>query len=245
MIALKTKHLRLKIDDLTIFHDLNVEIYRGEFIGLVGPLGCGKTTLLKLLGALRPPSSGQVEFFDQKLKKPSTQIAYVWQKANLMPWRTVAQNVSLPLEIRDIHPQDINIRVKEALRLVGLDKWSHFYPKQLSGGMEQLTALARAIVADSRILLLDEPFAALDILTRQKMNQEILRLWKTKRLTIVLVTHNIAEAIYMSDRIFIMGQIPRGVVKTLINPQARKQNPALKQSPKYLTFYGKILNTMG
>lgn len=245
MIILKAVGLSLKLDGLTIFDNLNLTINRGEIISLVGPLGCGKTSLLKLLGCLIRPANGQVYLKNHLLNRPSSQIAYVWQKANLMPWRTVSQNISLPLEIKQIHPEDIKLAVNESLRLVGLMQWPNLYPNQLSGGMEQLTALARAMVTESQVLFLDEPFASMDVITREKMNQEVLRLWRVKKLTIILVSHNLGEAIFMSDRILIMGHKPRGIVKTLSNPLARNRNPALKQSAKYLNFYRQILDTMG
>ncbi len=245
MITLKAVSLSLLIDKTPILRNVNLEVNRGEILGLVGPLGCGKTTLLKLLGRLKKPTSGQIYLNDHPLVNPSSQVAYVWQKSNLMPWRTVYQNVALPLEIRGVSQSNIKTEVTRVLRLVGLNEVASFYPHSLSGGMEQLTALARAFVSRAQILLLDEPFSSLDTLTREKMNQELLRLWHRYKPTIILVTHNLEEAIYLSHRIIIMGQSLGRIKSRLEVPFPYPRNMAIKSTKTFTYLLQKVINTMG
>jgi len=179
----------------------SLEVARGEFVCLLGPSGCGKSTLLHILGGLRRPSAGRVLFDGRPLLKPQQRIAYVFQKANLMPWRTALANVALPLQMRGLARRDAEARARCALQRVGLAGFEDYYPRNLSGGMEQRVALARALVQGADLLLLDEPFGALDALTREQLNQELLHLWENEGKTVVMVTHSISEAIYLADRV--------------------------------------------
>ena len=194
--------------DLLTVDNINFSVASGEFVCIVGPSGSGKTTLLQMLGGLLPPTEGVVLISDQPLMEPHPQISIVFQKPNLMPWRTVLDNVTLPLQIQGVSGQEANEKGQRILQLVGLSEFAQSHPKELSGGMEQRVALARALVQQPRILLLDEPFGALDALTRERLNREILHVWQTQKLTAIMVTHNIREAVLLADRVLVLSPRP-------------------------------------
>ena len=194
--------------DLEALAEASLTVQRGEFVCLLGPSGCGKSTLLSILGGLLTPTAGQVYFDGRPLRQPQQRIAYVFQKANLMPWRTALENVSLPLEVRRVPRPEAIRRAREMLHLVGLAGFEQSYPRSLSGGMEQRVAIARALVQGADLLLLDEPFGALDALTREQLNEELLRIWRTQGKTIIMVTHSIPEAIFLADRILVLTSRP-------------------------------------
>jgi NitT/TauT family transport system ATP-binding protein len=179
-----------------------------EFLCIVGPSGSGKTTLLQILAGLLPPTKGQVWLAGAPLTEPRPEISIVFQKPNLMPWRTVLDNVLLPLQIQAVPAAEAQRRSQEVLALVGLSEFATAYPKQLSGGMEQRVAVARALIQQPQILLLDEPFGALDALTRERLNLELLRLWHSRNLTAIMVTHNIREAVFLADRVLVLSPRP-------------------------------------
>ena len=191
--------------------NISFGVSAGEFLCIVGPSGCGKTTLLQLLGGLLPPTGGAVRLAGVPLFNPHPEIGIVFQKPNLMPWRTVLDNVLLPLQINRIPTAEAKQRVEETLRLVGLGEFAQTYPKALSGGMEQRVAVARALVQQPRILLLDEPFGALDALTRERLNQTLLNIWRNQNLTALMVTHNIREAVFLADRVLVLSPRPATV----------------------------------
>ncbi len=188
--------------------NISFAVSPGEFLCIVGPSGCGKTTLLQLLAGLLPPTKGYVWIADNLLTKPHPEISIVFQKSNLMPWRTVLDNVLLPLQIEAVSAAEAQKRAHEALALVGLTEFASAYPKHLSGGMEQRVAVARALIQQPKILLLDEPFSALDALTRERLNSELLRLWQSRNLTAVMVTHNIREAVFLAGRVLVLSPRP-------------------------------------
>jgi len=188
--------------------DITFAVSRGEFICIVGPSGCGKSTLLRLLAGLLPPDRGHVYVQGRLLSGPSRKIGIVFQKANLMPWRTVFDNVLLPLEVQRMPQPEARARVEQVLHLVDLTAFANSYPRELSGGMEQRVAIARALAHEPEILLLDEPFGALDALTRERLNLELLRIWEASHKTIVMVTHDIREAVFLADRVLVLSQRP-------------------------------------
>jgi len=196
---------------LSAVANINLAVSPGEFLCIVGPSGCGKTTLLQLLGGLLPATKGQVFWCGVPLSKPHPEIGIVFQKPNLMPWRTVQENVLLPLQIQAVSKEEAVRRSQETLTMVGLNEFAMAYPKALSGGMEQRVAVARALVQQPRLLLLDEPFGALDALTRERLNQKLLHIWENQDLTAIMVTHNIREAVFLADRVLVLSPRPATV----------------------------------
>lgn len=205
----------------------------GEFVALVGPSGCGKTTLLRIMAGLIRPRQGTVLVEGQPLRAPRPDVGIVFQHANLMPWRTVLANVRLPLEIMGMPRKEADARAREFTALVGLAGFENAYPRQLSGGMQQRVALARALVHNPRILLLDEPFGALDALTRERMNLELLRIWHHRRQTAIMVTHSIAEAVFVSDRVLVMTPRPGHIAGEVPIPLPRPRTLEMMASPEF------------
>lgn len=192
--------------------DISFEVRHGEFVCIVGPSGGGKSTLLRILGGLLPPTDGQVCLNGQPLTGPRREIGYVFQHANLMPWRTVLRNVMLPLEVQQVPQAEAERRARSALALVGLQGFEQAYPRQLSGGMAQRAALARTLVHEPALLLLDEPFGALDAITRERMNLELHRIRQALHYTAVMVTHSISEAVFLADRVLVLSHRPGRIV---------------------------------
>jgi len=197
--------------DLPAVAQMSFSVSPGEFLCIVGPSGCGKTTLLQMLAGLVPPSAGDVLLDGKTLAEPHREISMVFQKPNLMPWRTVLENVLLPMQIFGIPRKKAEKKARLMLDKVGLEQFVDAYPNALSGGMEQRVAIARALVQNPRILLLDEPFGSLDALTREKLNLELLRLWRDQNITAVMVTHNIREAALMADRVLVLSPRPANI----------------------------------
>lgn len=193
---------------LEALQEASFDVQPKEFVCIIGPSGCGKSTLLRVLGGLVKPTRGRVLLDGQPLMGPQRRIGFVFQQHNLMPWRTALDNVSLPLELQHVQHQRAKTRAREMLALVGLQEFAHLLPRELSGGMRQRVALARELVYDPDVLLLDEPFGALDALTREQMNWELLRIWSARQKTVIMVTHNIQEAVYLSDRVLTMSSRP-------------------------------------
>ena len=211
--------------ELLALDQVDITVGEGEFLAVVGPSGCGKSTLLRLLGGLLVPSVGQVQIDVQRQRArtgPHSQdldtelfashlgpaVAFVFQDVNLMPWRTVIRNVTLPLEVANASRKVATQRAEELLSVVGLDGFEQAYPRELSGGMAQRVALARALVGEPALLLLDEPFGSLDALTRERMNLDLLRIWRDQRVTVVMVTHDLEEAVFLADRVLVMSARP-------------------------------------
>jgi NitT/TauT family transport system ATP-binding protein len=194
---------------------VSLQVDAQEFVCIVGPSGCGKTTLLRLLGGLQTPTEGRVFFEGQPLTGPRRRIGFVFQKANLMPWRTVLANVTLPLELQNVDSAEAERRALELIELVGLSGFERALPRDLSGGMEQRVAIARALIHHPDVLLLDEPFGALDALTRERMSLELLRIWEARKTTVVMVTHSIPEALFLADRVLVFSPRPGRIRLTL------------------------------
>ncbi|HEX9797596.1 MAG TPA: ABC transporter ATP-binding protein [Anaerolineales bacterium] len=194
---------------------VNLTIERDSFVCVVGPSGSGKTTLLRLLSGLLTPTAGSILFEGEPLDRPRRRIGFVFQQANLMPWRTAEANVRLPLEIQPEANSDPALRARAMLELVGLTGFEGAYPRDLSGGMAQRVALARALVHAPDLLLMDEPFGSLDALTRELMIGELLRIWRQRAVTILMVTHSVSEAVLMADRVIVLSERPGSVVLDL------------------------------
>ena len=199
---------------------VSLDVAAGEFVSLIGPSGCGKSTLLRLVAGLDTPTAGDLWMGEEKLFGPSAERGLVFQDPNLFPWLTVRRNIQAGLVARGVLAERRH-EVDEFMRLVGLEAFANAYPHQLSGGMAQRVALARALINHPKVLLLDEPLGALDAFTRMRMQDEVLRLWRARGTTMLLVTHDIDEAIYMSDRIVIMTPRPGRVERVIKVAQAR------------------------
>ncbi|MSZ35409.1 MAG: ATP-binding cassette domain-containing protein, partial [Actinobacteria bacterium] len=181
--------------------DINFSVKKGEFISIVGPSGCGKTTLLNILAGLISKTEGSASVSGHEVLKPLPEIGMVFQAPTLLPWRTILENVMVPVEVQKLDQKKYLKKAKELLTLAGLDGFEDKYPNELSGGMQQRAGICRALVHSPSVLLMDEPFGALDAMTREYMNLELLRIWKESNQTIALVTHSITEAVFLSDRV--------------------------------------------
>jgi len=190
---------------------VSFSVSRQEFVCFVGPSGCGKTTLLRLLAGLVAPTSGEVVFEGKRLAQPRRRIGFVFQQANLMPWRTVLSNIVLPLELQQVPAGEAEALAKNLINLVGLKGFETSYPRDLSGGMAQRVAIARALIHEPNLLLLDEPFGSLDALTRERMGTELMRIWSARTVTVVMVTHSISEAVLLADRVIVLSARPAHV----------------------------------
>lgn len=212
--------------DIKALSEISLTVHQGEFLSLLGPSGCGKSTLLKIMANLSPATGGRVRWWEQGadvIGDEGRNLSFVFQEATLMPWANVATNVRLPLDLSDLSRAEANTRVSEALELVGLDAFADVYPHQLSGGMQMRASIARALVTDPDVLLMDEPFGALDEITRHKLNTDLLRLWNERSLTIVFVTHSVYEAAYLSTRVCTMSARPGRVFSDVsLNPPEQR-----------------------
>lgn len=226
----------------TALYKVNLEIEKGEFICLLGPSGCGKSTLLNLIAGFDKPTSGFVKVNGEAVTRPSENRITIFQNYGLLPWRNVLRNVELGLEAKKIPKKERRRIAEEYIELVGLSSYKHHYPAQLSGGMQQRVALARALAVDPEILLMDEPFGALDAMTRMSMQDEIERLWQEKKKTIIFVTHDIEEAVFLADRIVIMTPSP-GRIKSIIKvPLGRKRD---RTSADFLEIRDRVFEEFG
>ena len=226
--------------------DVTLEIARREFIAILGPSGCGKSTLLNLASGLLRPSRGRVLKDGVEVAAPNANVGYVTQKDHLLPWRTIASNVGLPLEFRGVPRSKRAARVQDVINQVGLTGFEKHYPKQLSGGMVKRAALARTMVYEPEAYLMDEPFASLDAQLRTMMHDEFLGLWATLGATVVFVTHDLAEAITLADRIVVMTRRPGRVklVHTVKLPRPRDVIK-LRESAEYAEEYGRVWHVLG
>ncbi|MES6523932.1 ABC transporter ATP-binding protein, partial [Cutibacterium acnes] len=193
---------------LDVLKDVSFTVRAGEVVAVVGPSGCGKSTLLEILAGLQQPSGGAALFRDRPITGPGGELGVVFQDASLYPWRTVAANVGLGLELRGMDKAQARRLVDEHLSLVGLDGFGGKFPHQISGGMKQRAGIARALVGDPDVLLMDEPFAALDEITRFRLNNDLLALWRNLRKTVIFVTHSVFESVYLSQRVIVMTARP-------------------------------------
>ena len=196
--------------------DVDFHVGRGEFVSVVGPSGCGKSTLLKIVAGLIPYSSGHVDVDGNPVTGPNRNVGVVFQDPLLLEWRTVFENVMVPIEVLRLPRAAYARQCEVLLRMSGLSQFAHSYPSELSGGMQQRVAICRALVFDPEILLMDEPFGALDAMTRDYMNLELLKLWERSRKTIVLITHSISEAVFLSDRVYVMSTSP-GTIREIVD----------------------------
>ncbi|MGY3604361.1 MULTISPECIES: ABC transporter ATP-binding protein [unclassified Bradyrhizobium] len=218
---------------------INLSIADGEFLTLIGPSGCGKSTLLKLIANLIEPSDGRLLWWRgdfSQVGQEGRRFAFVFQEPTLMPWARVEANVRLPLELSNIAKTKAGPRVAEALERVGLSAFSRHFPRQLSGGMKMRVSIARALVTKPNLLLMDEPFGALDEFTRNKLDADLIRLWWEGKLTTVFVTHSIYEAVFLSTRIIVMAANPGRIFRTMTIDEPQPRGDGFRDSPKFAAY---------
>lgn len=225
---------RLRSGQLAVLRQLTFAVSRGQFVAVLGPSGSGKSTLIRSLAGLLPLTGGRIAFNGDEVRGPQEEIGLVFQDANLMPWRTAVENIALPLEVAGYaNPSAL---AKKTISQVGLKGFENSLPSELSGGMAQRVAIGRALVQDPDMLLMDEPFGSLDAITREKMGDELLRIWEREHKTVILVTHDINEAVYLADRVLVLSPRPARIKLDLaINlPRPRRANM------RYLPAFGKL-----
>lgn len=224
---------------------VNLTINQGEFVTLLGPSGCGKSTLLKMVAGLTEPSDGKLVLWrrDSREKKQLPQ-SFVFQEATLMPWSNVQNNVRLPLDLAGVPRAEANTRVSEALELVGLGKFASVLPRELSGGMQMRVSIARGLVTRPKLLLMDEPFGALDEITRNKLDSDLLRLWREQGLTVVFVTHSIHEAVFLSQRVIIMAARPGRVVEDMTISEPFPRSEEFRTSPSFSRYARQLQDSL-
>ena len=219
--------------------NISFDVAPQEFVCVVGPSGCGKSNLLRVLAGLLVPTRGQVKFMSD-----SPRIGMVFQDSNLMPWRSVLENITLPLELDGMDPTTAHDKAQELIELVGLHGFKENLPRDLSGGMAQRVALARSLVHDPDILLLDEPFASLDALTRDRMGTELLRIWGARQKTVIMVTHSISEAIFLADRVLVLTQRPGSIKLDLPVNLPRPRAEEMRYTPEFGEMAQKLKNAI-
>ncbi len=225
--------------------DVSFSVEQNEFVTLVGPSGCGKSTLLKIVGGLLDRSAGDVTVKGEPVLGPRRDIGIMFQTAVLFDWRTTLENVLLPVEVLGLDLGAYRARARDILRMVGLEGFEEAYPNQLSGGMQQRASLSRALLYEPDVLLMDEPFGALDEFTRERLNLEIQRIWMEQRKTILFVTHNITEAVFLSDQILVMTPRPGRLARVVRVPFSRPREIRLMKSPEFAALVFEIREVLG
>jgi NitT/TauT family transport system ATP-binding protein len=237
---LAIQHLGKAFGDLQALSDINLAVERGEFISVVGPSGCGKTTFLRIVAGLETASAGEVLLDGRVVRAPGGDRGFVFQSDSLLPWRTVFANAIIGREVAgQVGPAERS-RTMELLKLVGLEGFENYHPRQLSGGMRQRVNLARALAIDPEILLMDEPFAALDAQTREIMQTELLRIWNEGRKTVLFVTHQIDEAVFLSDRVLVFARRPGRLRETVHIELTRPRALSIKRTGEFVRYVDHI-----
>lgn len=226
---------------------VDFQVPTGEFVSILGPSGCGKSTLLRVIaGLVEPDPGGTVSVFGQPQSGVPDDVGVVFQTHNMLPWETVEANIRLAGEVRGLPAADIRQRLDDLLPILKLEKFRHSYPHELSGGMRQRAALGQILLLRPKVLLLDEPFGALDALTRDQLNVELLRLWQEMRQTVILITHSIAEAVFLSDRVLVMSERPGHIIEDIRINLPRPRDPrTTKESPAFGQYMVRLGHLMG
>jgi NitT/TauT family transport system ATP-binding protein len=226
---------------------VNLRIQEGEFVTLLGPSGCGKSTLLKMVAGLLQPSDGKLLLWRQpvdKLEASGHRLSFVFQEATLMPWAKVMANVRLPLDLAAVPKPSAEKRVRSALQMVGLDKFENALPRELSGGMQMRVSIARGLVTEPQLLLMDEPFGALDEITRNRLDSDLLDLWAQKKLTVIFVTHSIYEAVYLSQRVVVMAARPGRVVDEVAIDEPYPRSADFRVSTRFSQYAKRLQDSL-
>ncbi len=229
-------------DAVHALKDVNLTINKGDFVSFIGPSGCGKTTFLRVIADLEQPTSGliTVNGTDPESARKSRSYGYVFQAAGLYPWRTIAGNIKLPLEIMGYSPEERETRTQKVLQLVELDGFANKFPWQLSGGMQQRASIARALAFDADLLLMDEPFGALDEIVRDHLNEQLLALWLRTQKTICFVTHSIPEAVYLSTKIVVMSPRPGRIIDVIDSPLPKERPLDIRESSEFIALSHRV-----
>jgi NitT/TauT family transport system ATP-binding protein len=222
---------------------VDVSVQAGEFVTLLGPSGCGKSTLLKMVAGLLKPSAGELLLWG-RTEFAATDLSFVFQEATLMPWAKVLANVRLPLDLAGTPRAQADTRVREALQLVGLQQFESNLPRELSGGMQMRVSIARGLVMQPKLLLMDEPFGALDEITRNRLDSDLLALWQAQKLTVMFVTHSIYEAVFLSTRVLVMAARPGRIVEELVIDEPFPRNPAFRVSTSFSRYAQQLQDSL-
>jgi NitT/TauT family transport system ATP-binding protein len=233
-IAAVSKTYRTRDGQVPSLRPIDFAIDDGEFVVVVGPSGCGKTTLLKMIAGLLPPSEGQIHIDGNRVTRPHGEVGIVFQTAMLLPWRSVFDNVMMPIEVKHLPRNVYEPRATALLKMAGLEGFERKYPWQLSGGMQQRAAICRALVHDPKIVLMDEPFGALDAMTRERMNIELQRIQLETRKTVLLITHSIPEAVFLADRVLVMSERPGAITAVYDVPLPRPRSLDVMADPVFI-----------
>jgi NitT/TauT family transport system ATP-binding protein len=231
--ALRIKGVRKLYDNLEAIRNVSLDVADSEFVSLLGPSGCGKSTLLMMVAGLINPTDGEILINGVPVSGPRPEIGVVFQQPVLLPWRTVLDNVLFPIELLKLPRANYLDRAMELLAMTKIDDFAHHLPRQLSGGMRQRASICRALIHDPSILLMDEPFSALDAITRDEMGVELLRIWQANRKTVIFVTHSIREAALLSDRVLVMGRRPATIIEEAIIDLPRPRQIAMMEDDQF------------
>ncbi|OAK53590.1 ABC transporter ATP-binding protein [Rhodococcoides kyotonense] len=235
-----------KRGEVTALSDVDLAVRTGEFVTIAGPSGCGKSTLLKVVAGLTNASSGSVSLGGREVKGPQRGIGYVFQRAALLEWRTVRKNILLQGEMRGMSKKATAAKADQLIEMTGLTGFENALPHELSGGMQQRVSLCRALLHEPEVLLMDEPFGALDALTREKMNVELHRIWRETGTTVMLVTHSVAEAVYLANRVVVMSPRPGRIVEILdVDLPDKRDYSSTMEKPQFTTVANRVRDLLG
>ncbi|MGK9269824.1 ABC transporter ATP-binding protein [Williamsia muralis] len=239
-------HFSSKRGDVTALDNVQLHVREGEFVSIAGPSGCGKSTLLKVVAGLTNASHGSVRLRGSEVKGPQRGIGYVFQRAALLEWRTVRKNILIQAEMRGMNKRAAAAKADQLIEMTGLTGFEGALPHELSGGMQQRVSLCRALLHEPEVLLMDEPFGALDALTRERMNVELHRIWRETGTTVMLVTHSVAEAVYLANRVVVMSPRPGRIVEILdVDLPAERDYSATMERPEFIAVANRVRDLLG
>ncbi|MEE8109616.1 MAG: ABC transporter ATP-binding protein [bacterium] len=230
------KIYKTRRDEIEAIRSVSMDVRNGEFVSILGPSGCGKSTLLMAVGGILPLTAGRILIDQQEVTGPRRETGVVFQAPVLMPWRSLIKNVMFPIETLGLPRKEYEPRAVELLKMTGLSEFMENVPTELSGGMQQRVAICRALIHNPSLLLMDEPFSALDAMTRDYMNQELLRIWQEFQKTVLFVTHSIREAVYLSDRVFVMSPRPAVISRVVDITLPRPRELAIEETPEFNAY---------
>jgi NitT/TauT family transport system ATP-binding protein len=241
---LELDNISKRFGDVQAIKGMTFSVNENEFVSLIGPSGCGKTTTLRIIDGVQPPDEGEIRIGGNPVTGSGQDRGFVFQEFRLFPWRTVMENVTFGMEIADVPKEERRQRAEKYIKMVGLAEFDDHYPHELSGGMKQRVGIARALSIEPEILLMDEPFGALDAMTRETMQKEVLQIWQQERRTVVFVTHDIDEAVFLSDRVHVLQPRPGRLYKTIEIGLPRPREPRLKQTDEFVEYRRETWNTL-